>query len=252
MQTLYIPLSDIVNSYLNEAELSPDDNFVRFYKVALEGFKNELMSDFAAPVKTVNLTVLANKTALLPLDYINYSRIGVVNENGEIATLSENEILTFNRAINADRLDQPEDYRTILNGTQYLYWATASPLGVQYQSLFGIGSQTNIGEFRIDKYGGQIIFDFNFNYDRVVLEYLAVAGMDENNYYCDEQLQAAIKAYIYWATMRNKKNYSLADKAEAKRNFYRERKNAVMRMNPIDLTQTSEKILRGTYLAAKQ
>jgi hypothetical protein len=252
MQSIYIPLSDVVNSYLNESEQSTDDNFVRFYVMALEGLRNELLSDFAAPVKTVELTVLANNTAVLPKDYINYSRIGVVNENGEISTLSENQNLTFNKSCSDRRLDQQMDYQTILDNSQYLYWATAAPIGIQYQSLFGIGSQVNLGQFRIDKAGGKIIFDFSFQWRTVVLEYVSVPTMSDNNYWVDEQLQAAVKAYIYWASIRHKRNYSLAEKAQAKKLFYDERFNAVRRMNPINLTQVNEEILKGTFLAPKQ
>lgn len=252
MQSNYIPLSDVVNSYLNEAELSPDDNFVRLYRVALEGLKLELLNDFAAPVKTVELTVLANKTAILPKDFINYSRLGIVNNSGVIATLTQNENLTFNKSCSDDRVDQPVAYQTILNGNQYLYWASASPIGFAYQPLYGLGSNVNLGEFRIDPKGGKIVFDFRFHYEKVVLEYLSVGSLDDGNYYCDSQLENAVKAYIYWATMRHKKNFSLNEKQVAKHNFYAERKLAMMRMSPVNVTQVNEQILKGTFLAAKQ
>lgn len=252
MQSAYIPLSDVVNSYLNEAELSPNDNFIRYYKMALEGLRNEMLNDFAAPVKTVELTVLANKTAVLPKDYINYSRIGIVNNNGEIATLMQNDNLTFNKSCSDDRVDQPIEYQTILDGQDYLYWSTASPIGFAYQPLYGIGSNVEIGEFRIDKAGGKIIFGFNFNKDKVVLEYLSVGGLEDGNYYCDEMLQQAVKAYLSWASIRSKMKVSDSQKDYAKDNFYRERKNALKRMYPINVTQVNEQILKGTHLAPKQ
>lgn len=252
MQSNYIPLSDVVNSYLNEAELSPDDNYVRYYKMALEGLSVELLNDFGAQMKTVELTVLANKTAVLPKDYINFSRIGVLNNNGEIATLRMNENLTFNKSCSDDRLDQPEPYKTILNGNQYLYWVSASPIGFAYQPLYGIGSASDIGQFRIDNRGGKIIFDFKFYYEKVILEYLSVGAIEDGDYYCNALLAPAVKAYLYWASMRHKKNFSMGEKAQAKKLFYDERHNALLRMSPVNVTQINEQILRGTFLAAKQ
>lgn len=252
MQAAYIPLSEVVNSYLNEAELSPNDNFIRYYKMALEGLRNEMLNDFAAPIKTVELTVLANKTAVLPRDYINYSRLGIINNNGEIATLMQNDNLTFNKSCSDDRVDQPLEYQTILDGNEYLYWSSATPIGFAYQPLYGVGSNVEIGEFRIDKAGGKIIFDFNFQKPKVILEYLAVGGVEDGNYYCDEILQQAVKAYLSWASIRSKARISDGQKINAMRNFYRERTNAVKRMFPINLTQVNEQILRGTHLAPKQ
>lgn len=251
MQSKYIPLSEVVNSYLNESELSADDNYVRFYRLAVEGYKTEMAGDFAAQVKTVVLQVLANKTAILPKDYINMSRLGVVNNNGEIATFARNDNLTFNKSCSDDRLDQPEEYQTILDNQQYLYWASANPIGMAYSAMYGIGSNANIGEFRIDDAGGKIIFNFGFNYARVVLEYLGLCATEDGDFYVDEELTSAIKAYIYWAAMRHKKNFSMGEKAAAKKFFYDERRNAISRMRPIDVVQMNEQILKGTFLAPK-
>lgn len=252
MQSTYIPLSDVVNSYLNEAELSPDDNFVRFYMMAQEGFRNELAIDFAAEVKTVELEVLANNTAILPRDMINYTRIGVMNSNGEIATLTRNDNLSFNKSCSDDRLDQQVEYNIFDDDQQAIYyWYDMNVAAAAYQPLYGVGSLTNIGKFRMDLKAGKIIFDFNFYYRTVILEYVGVPSMENGNWYCHELLQDAIKAYIGWASIRSKKNAQLGAIQLAERRFWNARSRAMKRLDPIDVVQITETIKEGTMLALK-
>lgn len=252
MQSTYIPLSDVVNSYLNEAELSPDDNFVRFYLMAQEGFKNELSIDFASEVKTVELEVLANNTAILPRDMINYTRIGVLNSEGAIATLTRNDNLSFNKSCDDNRLGQDIQYQNYEDDQQIdYYWYDMNVAAAAYQPLYGIGSLADIGKFRMDLKAGKIIFDFNFNYRKVILEYVAVPSMENGNWYCHELLQDAIKAYIGWASIRSKKNTPLGAIQMAERRFWNARMRAMKRLDPVDIVQINEAIKEGTFLAPK-
>jgi hypothetical protein len=252
MQSTYIPLSDVVNSYLNEAELSPDDNFVRFYMLAQEGFRNELAIDFAAEVKTVELDVLANNTAILPRDMINYTRIGVLNSEGAIATITRNDNLTFNKSCDDDRLGQDVQYANFEDEQdQLIYWSNVDVTAAAYQPLYGIGSMANIGKFRMDLKAGKIIFDFNFYWRKVILEYVAVPSLENGNWYCHELLQDAIKAYIGWASIRAKKNIGVGEKQYAERKFWNARMRAMKRLDPVDIVQINEAIKEGTFLALK-
>lgn len=92
----YVSLKELIYHYVNQAELSPAA-YLRLHSIAVRGMQ-ELEMDVSGEPKTVVLTVLPNKTVDLPIDYLEYTKIGIVNSNGEVDTLRQNpNILNIDR-----------------------------------------------------------------------------------------------------------------------------------------------------------
>lgn len=94
----YISLKEVIYQYVNQAALTPAQ-YLRLHSIAIRGLQ-ELEMDVSGEPKTVVLTVLPNKTVDLPLDYLEYTKIGIINSNGEVETLRPNPGI-----LNTDRDD---------------------------------------------------------------------------------------------------------------------------------------------------
>lgn len=245
----YIPLSEIVNAYIRKSDAG-SDSFVKFYDLAKFCMTNEVGIDFAAGVNTVVLPILSNKTAVLPPDFKNYVRIGILNENGKIVTLTRNDSLTFNLDGGDDRLGQPILYQ---NGWIDEEWNAASDYLLYNipSTYFGTGSNINNGEFRIDKRNSIIVFDFHFNQPSVILEYTVNLTLEDGDYYVDSLLAPAIEAYINWGKNAYKDNVPPSVKDYAWKQFCLFRSQAIMRMDPIDIDQLCRAIRKYTMLAPR-
>ena len=74
---MYTKVENIVNDVIIEEGKSSQNDFLRYFKLALNGLK-ELNFDVGGGVRAVELTVSASTlTVDLPVDYVDYTLIGV-------------------------------------------------------------------------------------------------------------------------------------------------------------------------------
>ena len=88
----YITIDECITAYIDEAEQSIH-KYYKLWQLAFRGL-TELGLDFFYVVNPLNFRYLANLTVPLPPDYLNYSKIGVLNSQGEIVPLMYNSKLT--------------------------------------------------------------------------------------------------------------------------------------------------------------
>ena len=88
----WISLDDAITSYLDESEQS-NTKYFKLWNLAFRAM-TELGLDFFYSVKSVKLPVNPNLTVTLPDDYLNYSKVGILNAQGEIIPLMVNNNLT--------------------------------------------------------------------------------------------------------------------------------------------------------------
>lgn len=108
----YISLDEVVLDYLNEAEYS-NHKYFKIWHIAYRGLQN-LGLDAFYEVKSVKLPINANLTVQLPADYVNWAKVGVLNERGEIIPLYYNDKMTTYADLNPDRLTKTQD-ETLVN-----------------------------------------------------------------------------------------------------------------------------------------
>jgi hypothetical protein len=198
----------------------------------------EIGLDFFYQIKSVKLPVLSNLTVSLPDDYLNYSKVGVLNSVGEIIPMGYNSNLTTYADLQPNRLAQTQD-NTIIDIIQfntpiwYNYWNNGA-----FSTLYGIPSGSPfIGNFKIDNHNGVLLLSENFGYDYVMLEYIATPKQGEE-YYLPIQFKTALMWYIAYndiAMLPNSRKGTLGDKEQRRRQYHNERRIANARYRPVDL-----------------
>lgn len=249
---------EIVGQFLNSADQGSPE-FMRLWNMLVWGLKTEFNLDITGTFKTVIIDVNANKTAPLPCDYITYSKIGQLNDRGEVVTYKKNTQLstlitgvTDNRVKGAPivrgaiKLDGFYNYNTI----NYLNYFNN---GVTYR-LYGADSGTpKRGEYKVDEDQGLIFLSLDTVANQIVLEYLS-SGFEEEccDYSIDVQAAECMKTYLRWQNAIDMpKKYSQSQIEGYKREFYRTKRITKVRVNPFVLNEMQDAIRVGQKLTAK-
>lgn len=256
-------LRKIVAQFLNSADRSHHE-FARLYNIGVRGCENEFQLDIQGTFQTVLLDVQTNKTVQLPVGYVNYSKIGIVNEVGEFVCLKRNDQLSNYHAIYYDQANRNAGVPTIdtfsnpflptgNTGYNYGYWYNFWQLGTSF-NLYGLPSGTaTIGEYKIDIGANLIILNPEFCYPQVLLEYLS-DGYNENDddYMIDSRCAEAMLSWIRWqGSIDQPKKYPLSLVATYERSYWNEKRKSRMRMNSFNLAEMNDIIRRASNLTAK-
>lgn len=255
-------LTKIVSQYLNSSDRS-DHEFARLYNIAVRGLENEFNLDITGQFVTVLLDVNPNKTVELPVGYLNYSKIGIVNSIGEFVCLKRNDQLSNYHAIYYDQTDrnagvpninafgQPFIFGSYPYSNLYWYgfWNGASSF-----NLYGLNSGTTaVGYYKIDVGANVILLNPDFPYQQVLLEYLSDGyNESEDDYSIDSRAAEAMLAWIRWqGKIDNVKKNSIAELNMLERQYYSQKRKAKVRMNPFNLAEMNDIIRRTTKLVPK-
>jgi hypothetical protein len=190
----YVPLKTVVAFFLSQHGKSNKD-FDKCWLLAFRGLRL-LNQSISAEPKTVRLPVESNKTVALPHDYVAWTKIGVLNSQGEVCSLKVNKALTKFRSTSADRLTKIEGAVPTQLTSEGLYHNFSYDGDICH--LFGVGGGlvTN-GECHVDDKNGVIVLNPEFQYSDIIVEYIANPERD-SDYYVEGCLQEAIIAFIEW------------------------------------------------------
>lgn len=251
----FIPLESIINDYLNESEQS-NHKYVKLFHIAFRGFE-ELGLDFFYRIQSVKLPVNANLTVNLPTDYLNWTKVGILNTVGEIIPLYYNEKLTTYADLSADRISKVNDPNSLYlewgwnNNTWCNYWN-----GFDYVNVFGVPSgEPFVGSFKVDAANGVILLSEGFNRNYLMLEYLSSPNAEEGrDYYLPLQFREALIAWLWWKDGNAKSirsHMELGSRRDWRHEFYNERRNAIARWKPLRQQQIYQTSQEMTRLAVK-
>lgn len=253
--TSYISLESVIGDYLNESEQSIA-KYAKLWHIAYRGLE-QLGLDAFYKVQSVKLPVNANLTVTLPANYMNWTKVGVLNSRGEIIPLNYNEKFATFADLLPGRVAQTTDDTELLgswdNGTWLNYWN-----GSSYTNIYGVPSgQPVIGSFKIDTDNGVILLNHEFTerYDYVMLEYVASPQASEGqDYYLPVQFREALIAWIIWRDGKAKtlkSHMQLGNNRDSKHDFFVERRNAIARWRPIRKSEMYQASQEQTRLAVK-
>lgn len=238
-----ITLSEIVGQFLNSADQSTHQ-FRRLYNSAKFGLKTEFNLDITGVLKTEVIEVSANKTAPLPDDCIDYSKIGIKNGGG-VSLLKRNDRLPM--IIGAGGTGED----SIISQSQSDCFFNYTPAGYQ---LFGMaGGTPTYGEYTVNTSERLIYLNPDFAYTELVVEYLS----DGSDCDCEEpevpvQAGSAMLAYIRWQdAIDARKKFSTATVRQFKVDFYREKRLAKVRLNKARMSEFLAVHREGIKLVAK-
>ena len=251
-----ILLRTLIAQFLDSADDS-SHAFRRLYNIGVRGCR-QFNLDITGNIKTVVLDVNLNKTASLPSDYIAYSKIGVLNGQGEVVTFKRNSQLSQWNAMSTQVDERLENVPTVstlgFDPTTYpnIYFNYFWNGG--YGNLYGADSGTaTFGEYKVDEGNRVILLSPNSVHTQVVLEYLS-DGYDAmaDDYEIDSRCEEAFICYLRWQNAQDlRKKFSSSDRQEFKFEYFNELRKAAMRTNPAILSEMQIAARISTKLAPK-
>lgn len=190
-------------------------------KVKLIGLRalTELNFDISGEPITVRLPLseTGNKTVRFPEGCMQWVKIGVLNENGEICTLKKNNALTTWNDLNPNRLPFSPDINNSIGAL------ANAPIFINYYfegnfyNLFGVGGGLiQYGDMRVDDKKEVVILNPNFQYDHIMFEYISAPERD-SDYKVLTALQEAVIAFIEAKLKLNTMENFYAESIKARR-----------------------------------
>jgi hypothetical protein len=248
----WVGLAEIIYQYIDQAKLTSAE-FRRLWTIGVRGAE-ELGMDVHSTKKTVKLLVNDNKTVDLPSDYIGFSKVGIFNAEGEVATLRRNNQLTSYKIDQSDRTSSNTDTSEIdtfrIQDLAYINYYD----GARYVNVFGAGSLLNsAGEFDIDEEQGILYLNNEFSFTYVVMEYFS-SPADDVDYKVPFQVKEAVLSYIAWRDIEmlpSGRRVTMGDKQLRRKEFYNQKRLANLRINPVLPWDANEVIRMGQKLVAK-
>lgn len=244
----YVELDSILKDYINEAQLS-NNAYFRLWHILYRGFE-DLGLDAFYQVRSVKLPVNANLTVTLPADYINWSKVGVLNSVGQIIPLNYNELLTTYADLSPDRLEKTQDLTLgtfSYNYTWYNYWN-----GYGYINIYGVPSGSPfVGSFKVDIVNGVILLNENYTYDYVMLEYIA-SPVPGGDYYVPMQFREALVSWLRWKDVQSlpsKTHVHNSSVGMRRHDYFEDRRKAIAKWKPLrrsEAYQSSQEFTRLT------
>lgn len=243
-----ISLDEIVNGYLSAREL-PQSKYRKIYAIAIRGFRLFLRDSLAIPI-TTTLEVLANNTAVLPVGALNKISVGVLNQRGEINSLTYDPILGLGESTNPNRLNQ-QTYHSLVDNDDLIF-SLQDNLNIGYPiggfGQLGIGSSSTVGFYNINWQTRVMVFNFHyFCPTSVQFVYLGVP-CEDGDYAIHPFFQEALHAYIEWqANLMS----GLGLRDRNKRDFDVSYRNARFSMQPFDSSDVFNQQRMATRMAPK-
>ena len=249
MSRAFIPLSAIVNDYMadrDEEDYGKITSYKKVERLALAAL-GELQFDSLKSFKTMSLPIDRDTMSLtVPTDYVNFMRIGVLNNDNIFIPITTNQVLPNINQVNM--LDSSSQKILDDNGVEITtYDILATPTGDDglpltldgYRHKYGrngffgtSGGNSIAGSCIEDKDNGKFFFSSQFpsDIDNVVLEYLADERMniDPRIHTAAEE---AVHNYIYWRHIKKKSNVPSVEKQMARKAFTDAKRTAGARIS---------------------
>lgn len=220
---VYTPLRTIVAYALDELDKSVGDED-KLWLLALRAL-TKLNFDISGQTQTVRLPVEANKTVAWPPGMTSWSKVGLLDDKGQINTLKINNALTTFRSNNPNRisdLSDPNINNSVGNLAMVPYYSNYYYGGGCYQ-LYGLGNGViTYGECKVDEANRVIILSPDFQYDSVLVEGVMIPVLN-NDYQVFTCLQEAIIAFIKWKLKLGAREEFYAAVTEGRRSLPKKR-----------------------------
>jgi len=247
-----ITLDEIVNDYLDQHQ-QPQSKYRRLMRMAVRGWRLFYRDSTGIPFQ-VTLPILANGTSVIPTNCIsNILSIGVLNQRGEIASLSYDPLLSTTDSTSSSRYSQQTE-QTLVDNDQMIF-SLQDGINVGYAGYggfgsLGVGSQPVIGFYNVDWGNRVIIYNFNTLQTEVIIEYLGAPVLD-GNYAIHPFFQEAMVAWLNWVDSVGNPRKSKGERQLNQRDFDVQYANARRAMNPLNPSDIYNQVRQSSRLAPK-
>lgn len=290
---MYVTLRDVIEDFvltLDEDDYIRNANDVVIRNTALRGIR-EFGFDVTSRVKSIKAAIASNSTVVLPDDFVDLIKIGVVDSDGIVRVFGENKNINTSRRIkttsdfNNAAQDVAETAETLNSDSE------SGPLGEtdggnpdntiadtvsDRSATTGISSGEDFEYFVFENYlyqggmgrvygagGSHLRGEYRINYDEARIEIDTESGSSEVilEYVSDEArstnpiihvyAEEALRAYMYYKLIERKSNVPLAEKARARQEYYNERRKAKARVTNFSKSEALKTIRKNFRPAPK-
>jgi len=269
-----VKLSQIIRDFIitldgDDYASNASDSAIRNF--ALRGIR-EIGFDLGKKIKSLKIPIESNDTVLLPDDFVDLLKVGVVDDNGIVRVFGNNKNINYSRKfssspvpndfensplnISSNAIKDREDDKTA-TGTStgsdndfgqyvfenYIYQGGAG-------RLYGAGGGHLAGEYRLNLDQDRIEVETNSGYSEVVIEYVADearAGDPEVHVYAEE----ALRSYMYYKIIERKSSVPANEKSRARAEYYNERRKANARLSNFTKEEALKTIRKNFMQAPK-
>ncbi len=226
----WVYVNEIVKDILLEAE-EDDDHYLKnvneflLYKYARDGVK-ELAFNVSGTVKPLAFELTETLQIVMPQDYVDWTRISIIDEEGFYQPLNENRDSDISRAylrsnqneIIFDSDGEPIEVDGANQSGGFLYRSTRRDYtGQEFNKDYSRFSKD--GEFKVDKYAGVINFSSNLVGKIIVLEYVSDGVqwdvLKDEEIKVHKFIEQPLNDYIYLRGIERRRHVSAAEKARA-------------------------------------
>jgi len=248
----WVTVEVCVNEYLDRSEQS-NHKYFKLWNIAFAGMQ-KMGINFFYQIQSIKLPINSNYTVNLPGNYLQWCKVGVLNDRGEIIPLDYNNRLTLFADLQTNRISQTQD-DSLFNfyfGNSFIFYNYWN--GDTFENLYGLPSGGPfVGSFKIDSMNGLIVLNDYFQYSYVILEYLA-SPKEGTEYRVPVQFEEAMIAFMGWQDNFYKGSTSHmqgGDKERLKHNFYNELRLAKANYKPFSLEEAYDWNLKNQRLTVK-
>jgi len=244
---------------------------VAIRNIALRGIR-EFGFDVSSRVRSIKRTIESNSTIILPEDYVDLVKIGVVDSDGILRVLGQNKNINYSRKlttadstsdsdqgplnIDANLIRNREDDKDATAGSDsgngdldhFIFENYLFQGGIG--RLYGLGGGHLAGEYRVNLDQNRIEIDTDSGSSEVVLEYIADEARSTNpviHVYAEE----ALRSYMYYKLCERKSTVPANEKARARQEYYNDRRLAKARLSNFSKEEALKTIRKNYLLAPK-
>ena len=281
-----VKLSDIIRDFIitldgDDYASNASDSAIRNF--ALRGIR-EIGFDLGKKIKSLKREIqTSSNSIILPDDFVDLSKIGIVDPNGIIRVLGQNKNINHSmHRVNGSDTEISDTTTGVTNDSE------AGPLNITrnliddvassksstdtagsstddnldfyifenylYQGglgrLYGTGGGYLSGEYRLNLEQNRIEIESNDDISEVVIEYIADEARStdpEVHVYAEE----ALRCYMYYKIIERKSSVPSNEKARARAEYYNERRKANARLSNFTKEEALKTIRKNFMQAPK-
>ena len=245
-----VTLDSIVRSALMDLGEN-ESRYEVFRHWAIEGFR-DWHFDIASEIKTVKLTLTDWKAVEIPIDYVDWVKIGVLNSDGRIMLFTHDDRIDIHHE---DEDGYPEDVTSTETLPEPTVDSNVDELALwnygDSGQLFGLVAKSNsVGYYKFNPQRREIQFAPSIKSDtEIYLEYIS-DGIDP----CEKtvvNVYAAklIRLYIHWQRVKYAKSSNAGQIEMARRDYYTEHRVVQHRLSPVTVEDVIEASRNGYRLS---
>jgi hypothetical protein len=250
-------LDELVREFLIEKGDSNFNQYARHLQFAISGLR-EMNIDTSGVPTTVILNINDNHTVNLPNDFLNYTRIGILGFNGQIADLGINQNLLG--LIASDNCGNPQvptgrsQANTMITDSGF---GIGDTFGDNYRNgelmgrFFGIGGGNNSNGYYNIKRGDNVLILSTTVAHQIILEYIADIKKVDGNFNVHPFLIEALKFYMYWKSIKMNDSKGLGEKQMAKKDYDVAYQQSKRRFNSATMNEWRQTFLSGNIGTAR-